>query len=46
LRVRDLLDPHGLLSEEEKRVVVEFVKEDSRNKLGEGEEGALTSMWV
>ena len=46
MRIRELLDPHGLLSEEEKNVVVEFVKEDNRKISGENYEGALTSMWV
>ena len=45
LRIKDLLDPHGLFSEDEKSMLISFAKNDNK-KLANSEEDSLSVPWI
>lgn len=45
LRVKDLLDPHGLFTEDEKSMLIGFAKNDNR-KVAYNEEDGLSAPWI
>ncbi len=45
LRVKDLLDPHGLFTEDEKSMLIAFAKNDNR-KIAYNEEEGLSPPWI
>ena len=45
LRVKDLLDPHGLFTEDEKSMLIAFAKNDNR-KIAYSEEDGLSPPWI
>ena len=45
LRIKDLLDPHGLFTEDQKSMLISFAKNDNR-KLSYKEEDGLSAPWI